>query len=146
VPDNWAHTTDYLNVPLDDWYAALKHAVQKGYTVAIGGDVSEPGYQGAENIAIVPAFDLPAEAITQSAREFRFTNHTTEDDHGLHVVGYLNQKGHDWFLVKDSARSSQRGKFPGYYFYRGDYVKLKMLTFMVSKEAVKDVMAKVPGK
>jgi bleomycin hydrolase len=146
VPDNWAHTTDYLNLPLEDWYSALKRAVQKGYTVAIGGDVSEPGYMGSENIAIVPTFDLPADLIDQSAREFRFTNHTSEDDHGLHVVGYLERKGQDWFLVKDSARSSQRGKFPGYYFYRGDYVKLKMLTFMVSKEAVKDLLAKVPTR
>ncbi|HNX94042.1 MAG TPA: C1 family peptidase [Holophaga sp.] len=142
VPDNWAHTTDYLNVPLNDWYSAFKRAIQKGYTVAIGGDVSEPGYNGAENIAIIPSFDIPSDRIDQSAREFRFTNHTSEDDHGLHVVGYISKGGQDWFLVKDSARSSQRGMFPGYYFYRGDYVKLKMLTFMVHKDAVKDLLAK----
>ena len=144
VPDNWAHTRDYLNVPLADWYGALQRAIANGFTVAIGGDVSEPGYEGSENIAIVPTFDLPADYIDQSSRELRIVNHTTEDDHGLHVVGQLRKGGQDWFLVKDSARSSHRGAVPGYYFYRGDYVRLKVLTFLVHKDAIKDLVAKAP--
>lgn len=145
VPDNWTHTHDYLNLPLLDWYRALKGAVAAGYTVATGGDVSEPGYEGSENIAIVPSFDIPAEYIDQSARELRFVNHTTQDDHGLHVVGFLSKGGHDWFLVKDSARSSHRGAVPGYYFYRDDYVRMKVLTFMVHKDAVQALLAKAPA-
>jgi len=140
-PDNWWHSKDYLNVPLDYWYAALKGAVQKGYTVAIGGDVSEPGYLPDEDAAIVPSFDLPQDAINQSSREFRIDNHTTDDDHGLHIVGFVHRKGRDWFLVRDSARSSQRG-VPGYIFYRDDYVRLKMLTFLVHKDAIKDLLEK----
>ena len=142
VPDNWAHTKDYWNLPLADWYGALKGAVAAGYSVAIGGDVSEPGYEGRENIAIVPSFDIPAAFIDQSAREFRFSNHTSEDDHGLHVLGVQRRGEHDWFLIKDSARSSHKGATPGYYFYRDDYMRLKMLTFMVHKDAVKEVVAK----
>jgi bleomycin hydrolase len=141
VPDNWWHSKEYYNLPLGDWYQALKGAVEAGYTVAIGGDVSEPGYEGAEDVAIVPSFDIPQDYIDQSAREFRFTNHTTEDDHGIHIVGCLRKGKRDWFLVKDSARSAQRG-VPGYYFYREDYLKLKMLTFTVHKDAVKAVLAK----
>jgi len=142
VPDNWWHDASYYNVPLDEWYAALKHAVQQGYTVAIGGDVSEPGYNGFENAAVVPTFDIPQAYIDQSAREFRFANHTTEDDHGLHLVGWTTVDGRDWFLIKDSARSSRWGKFEGYYFYRDDYVRLKMLTFVVHKDAVRELLAK----
>jgi bleomycin hydrolase len=142
VPDNWWHDASYYNVPLDEWYAALKHAVQQGYTVAIGGDDSEPGYNGFENAAVVPTFDIPQAYIDQSAREFRFANHTTEDDHGLHLVGWTSVGGRDWFLIKDSARSSRWGKFEGYYFYRDDYVRLKMLTFVVHKDAVRDLLAK----
>ena len=142
VPDNWWHDASYYNVPLDEWYAALKHAVQQGYTVAIGGDVSEPGYNGFENAAVVPTFDIPQAYIDQSAREFRFANHTTADDHGIHLVGWTNVDGHDWFLIKDSARSSRWGKFEGYYFYRDDYVRLKMLTFVVRKDAVRELLAK----
>ncbi len=142
VPDNWWHDASYYNVPLDEWYAALKHAVQQGYTVAIGGDVSEPGYNGFENAAVVPTFDIPQAYIDQSAREFRFANHTTTDDHGLHLVGWTSVDGRDWFLIKDSARSSRWGKFEGYYFYRDDYVRLKMLTFVVHKDAVRELLAK----
>ncbi len=142
VPDNWWHDASYYNVPLDEWYAALKHAVQQGYTVAIGGDVSEPGYNGFENAAVVPTFDIPQAYIDQNAREFRFANHTTTDDHGLHLVGWTSVDGRDWFLIKDSARSSRWGKFEGYYFYRDDYVRLKMLTFVVDKDAVPELLAK----
>ncbi len=141
-PDNWWHDAHYYNVPLDDWYAALKKAAQAGYTLAIGGDVSEPGYNGFENAAVVPTFDIPQAFINQDAREFRINNRTTGDDHGIHLVGYAKVGGRDWFLIKDSARSSRWGKFEGYYFYRDDYVRLKMLTFTAPKEAVKDLLAR----
>ena len=42
VPDNWWHSTDYCNVPLDVFMETLKKVVRNGYTVSIGGDVSEP--------------------------------------------------------------------------------------------------------
>ena len=140
VPDNWWHSKDYYNVPLDEWYDIIKNAVKSGYTITIGGDVSEPGYNGFEDAAIVPEFDIPQKYINQDSREFRFYNKTSADDHGIHLVGYKKVDGHDWFLIKDSARSSRHGKFEGYYFYRDDYIKLKMLTFMVHKDAMKDVL------
>lgn len=144
VPDNWWHDDSYHNLPLDDWFSAAKDSVRKGFTVAIGGDVSEPGYYGFENVAVVPTFDIPQQFINQDAREFRFYNHSTEDDHGLHLVGYASVAGRDWFLIKDSARSSRWGKYEGYYFYRDDYLRLKMLTILVHKDAVKDLLAKFP--
>jgi len=142
VRDNWWHSDVYHNVPLKVWYAAIVNALNKGYTVAIGGDVSEIGKQGEEDIAIIPSFDIPFKLIDQDAREFRFDNETSADDHALHVVGYQRYAGHDWFLIKDSGYSATKGKFKGYYFYRDDYVKLKMLTFMVHKDAVKEVLEK----
>ncbi|WP_337866284.1 C1 family peptidase [Ignavibacterium sp.] len=44
VTDNWWHNKDYYNVPLDEIMNAIKTAIKSGYTLAIGGDVSEPGY------------------------------------------------------------------------------------------------------
>ncbi len=142
VPDNWWHSKDYHNVPLDEFYRIIKNSILNGYTIAIGGDVSEPGYNGFEDSAIVPTFDVPPEYIDQSSREFRFYNTTSTDDHGVHLVGYTKIDKWDWFLIKDSARSSRWGKFEGYYFYREDYIKLKMLSFMIHKDAVKDVLKK----
>jgi bleomycin hydrolase len=143
VPDNWWHDKGYLNVPLDEWYGLILKAVQSGYSVGIGGDVSEAGKLGFQDVCFVPSFDIPAAYIDQDAREFRIDNRTTEDDHGIHIVGYKRFKGHDWFLVKDSGRSARWGKHEGYYFFRGDYVKLKMLTFTVPKALAKDLLAKV---
>jgi len=60
----------------------------------------------------------------------------------VHLVGYTRKDGHDWFLIKDSASGSQKGKYKGYFFFRDDFVKLKMLSFMVHKDAVKEILAK----
>ena len=136
VPDNWRPTETYFNLPLDSFYDCIKAAVDDGYTVCIGGDVSEPGYNGFEDVALVPTFDIPEEFIDQDSREFRFYNGVTEDDHGLHLLSRLELGGHDWFLIKDSARSARHGEHEGYYFYRGDYVRLKMLTVMVHRDVV----------
>ncbi|MCK4236266.1 MAG: hypothetical protein KAX38_04045, partial [Candidatus Krumholzibacteria bacterium] len=121
VHDNWRPTDTYYNVPLDEFYECIKLATKKSYTVCIGGDVSEPGYNGFEDAAIVPAFDIPQEYIDQDSREFRFFNKTTDDDHGIHLLAHKRLGGRDWFLIKDSARSARHGKYKGYYFYRDDY-------------------------
>jgi bleomycin hydrolase len=140
VGDNWWHSKEYLNVPLDEYMSTLKKAVRSGYTVAIFGDVSEPGLEGHAGLAVVPTFDIPPAYIDEYAREFRFTNGTTGDDHGIHVVGYTEKDGQDWYLIKDSGAGSRNNSHPGYYFYHEDYVKLKMLGFMAHKDAVKDLL------
>jgi len=142
VPDNWWHSKDYHNIPLKVFYNAIKRSIKNGYSIAIGGDVSEPGKYGWEDIAIVVPWDIPDKYINQYSREFRIYNHTTTDDHGIHLVGYTHKYGHDWYLIKDSGSSSRYGKYKGYYFFRDDFIKLKMLTFMVHKDAVKDILKK----
>jgi bleomycin hydrolase len=142
VPDNWWLNKDYYNVPLDEFMSALKNAIRNGYTMSIGGDVSEAGYLSRNDVAIVPTFDIPSEYIDESARQFRFSNKSTEDDHGVHLVGYMTKDGKDWYLIKDSAAGSRDGNNKGYYFYNEDYIKLKMMDFMVHKDAVKDLLKK----
>ncbi len=144
VPDNWWHGKEYVNVPLDAFLAAIKGAVKGGFSVAVAGDMSEPGYSiGPPGIAVVPTWDIPSAFIDEAARAFRFGNGSTADDHGLHVVGWLHRGGKDWFLVKDSWSSSWNNDHPGYYFFHEDYVKLKMLSFLVHKDAVKELLARV---
>jgi bleomycin hydrolase len=142
VPDNWWHSKEYFNVPLDEFMNAIKSSIRSGYTVCIAGDVSEPGYEGHAGVAIVPTFDIPSEYIDGSARQFRFSNGTTGDDHGIHIVGYLEKEGKDWYLIKDSGSGSRNNPHPGYYFYSEDYVKLKMLGITVHKDAVKELLKK----
>jgi bleomycin hydrolase len=140
VEDNWRRLDNHLNLPLDVFYRVIKESLQAGYTVSIGGDVSEPGLDGMEDAAVIPSFDIPSKFIDQGSREFRIENGTTGDDHGVHVVGFKPEKGRDWFLIKDSNRSSRLGRYKGYYFYDGDYIKLKMLSFMVHKDRLRGLL------
>ncbi len=143
VPDNWWYSKEYINLPLDLWYEVIKNAIESGYTLVIGGDVSEPGKLGSHDIAFIPSFDIPGRYINQDSREYRIYNKTTEDDHGIHLVGYTRVKDKDWFLVKDSGRSSRKGKYKGYYFFREDFIKLKMLTLTLHKDMLKDILPKI---
>ena len=142
VPDNWWHDKDYYNVPLDVFMEVWNNAIKNGYTMSIGGDVSEPGFNRHTNCAMIPDFDIPYDYINDYARQFRFSNKTTTDDHGMHCVGwYKADDGKMWYLIKDSSSGSRNHDFDdkkfGYYFFRDDYVKLKMMDFAVHKDAFK---------
>ncbi|RQV98269.1 MAG: peptidase C1, partial [Calditrichaeota bacterium] len=142
VPDNWWHSRDYYNIPVDEFMFIIKKAIRNGYSLCIGGDVSESGYDAHKEVAIVPTYDIPAAYIDQYSRQFRFSNKTTEDDHGIHLVGYMEKNNKDWYLIKDSGSGSRNGPNEGYYFYHEDYVKLKMLSFMVHRSVAEDILAK----
>ena len=142
VPDNWWHSEEYYNLPLDEFMNLLKTAVRNGYTTVIGGDVSEAGYDAIMEVAMVPSFDIPAEYIDESARQFRFSNKSTTDDHGIHIIGYMEKDGIDWYLIKDSGSGARNGRNVGYRFYHEDYVKLKIMNIMLPKDAIPEVIKK----
>lgn len=149
VPDNWWHSAEYYNLPLDDFMKLIKSAIRAGYTLSIGGDVSEAGLYRDSQCGVIPDFDIPSAYINEDARQFRFSNNTTTDDHGMHLVGYLENfkgDGKDWFLIKDSSAGSRNNdknapEF-GYYFFSEDFMKLKMMDFTVHKDVLKDVLGK----
>ena len=143
VPDNWAHYDTYFNVPLDLFYDSIKNAIKNGYSIAFNSDTGEPGRIGKKDIVFVPEFDISSKHITQEAREFRYRNGSTTDDHLMHIVGHKRKRGNDWFLVKDSWRTAWEGQYPGYYFFHEDYLKLKALAFFVHKDAVPDIIKKI---
>lgn len=142
VGDNWWHDASYHNVPLDEFYAGLKGAIAAGFGVSVAIDVSEPGRDWKTKAVFVPDYDIPSDRIDQLAREYRIHNGSTTDDHGVHVVGWTEHAGHEWFLVKDSGRSSRWTAPEGYYFLRDDYVRLKVLAYVVHRDAVKGLLAK----
>ena len=120
----------------------IKSGLKSGYSFSIGGDVSESGYSPFHDAAMVPTYDIPSEYIDDHARQFRFSNGATTDDHAIHLVGYKDTKNGTWFLIKDSGSASRNGKNKGYYFYHEDYVKLKTMTYTVHKDAAKDILKK----
>jgi bleomycin hydrolase len=146
VPDNWWHSKDFYNVPLDEFMKLIKTSVRKGYTMMVGGDVSEAGFDAWNQIAVVPSFDIPSDYIDENARYYRIVNGSTTDDHGMHIVGYLEKDGKDWYLIKDSGAGSRNcgkeSKNFGYYFFHEDYVKLKMSDVIVHRDMFKDLIGK----
>ncbi|MCP4450522.1 MAG: peptidase C1 [Planctomycetes bacterium] len=142
-PDNWWHSKRYNNVPLNDFMKTLKRAVKDGYSLFIGGDVSESGYFSFKDVAMVPSYDIPSAYIDENARQFRFSNKTTTDDHAIHIVGTQERADGTWFLIKDSGSGARNGANKGYYFYHEDYIKLKIMYFVVHKSAVKDLLARM---
>ncbi|MDP4115108.1 MAG: C1 family peptidase [Bacteroidota bacterium] len=143
VEDNWWHSKEYYNIPLDEFTSIIKNAIQKGFTVSIAGDVSEPGIESHSKVAIIPTFDIPSQYIDENSRQFRFTNGTSTDDHGIHIVGYENKNGKDWYLIKDSGSGAFNTGDKGYYFYSADYIKLKTLACLMHKDALGDYINKI---
>lgn len=146
VTDNWWRSAEYYNVPLDEFMAAVKRAARAGYSLGIVGDNSEPGFLPAHNVALIPDFDIPAAAIDDDARQMRFTNEATTDDHAIHLVGWMERDGHDWYLIKDSGTRSRMGAVKGYMFYREDFVALKMMYIMGHKDVLEEGKLKAKTK
>jgi bleomycin hydrolase len=144
VHDNWWHSKNYCNVPLNDFMHALKEAVKAGYSIAIGGDVSESGINSGIGVMMIPSYDIPSSYINDDARLLRFENGATTDDHAMQIVGYAERKNGFWFLIKDSGSGGHNNKTaPGYWYVHEDYVKLKMMTATINKDAVQDLLAKM---
>lgn len=142
-PDNWWKCNDYYNLSLDDYLKLLNNSITKGYTVAICGDVSEPGYNAQYQVAIIPSFDIPANYINEDSRQLRLENKSTTDDHCIHIVGYQNYNGTNWYLIKDSGSGAFDGNTKGYRFYHEDYIKLKMMNMLIHKDAAKEFLNKI---
>ncbi len=146
VPDNWTLDSTYYNVPLDLFYQSITNAIANGYSLAFDADNSEPEYEYGKGAVVVPEWDIPQHNITPEARQFRFDNNSTTDDHLMHIIGYVRNGNDDWFLVKDSWRTAYQGSHSGYLFVHGSYIKLKALSFMIHRSAIPDIQKNIGNK
>ena len=143
VPDNWAHRDTYFNVPLDVFSAGVAEAVSHGYSLAIDADISEPSYRQTKTHAIIPPYDIPPGEITQAARDFRFDNGSTTDDHLMHIIGYKKFDDQEWYLVKDSWRTAFDVRPDGYFFFHKSYLELKVLAYLVHRDGVPSIVRRL---
>ena len=169
VEDNWRWGLCY-NLPLDEFMAVIDNAVENGYTVLWGGDVSEPGFTRdglailldteakpttgsdqerwvgkAEDKPAAPAGkELPKELkVTQELRQQMFDEKTSTDDHGMHLFGTAkDQNGTKYYLIKNSWGVT--GAYDGVWYMSEEFVKGKTLNFVVNKKALpKDIQKKL---
>ncbi len=166
VEDNWRWTPSW-NVPLDEFMAIIDNAVNNGYTVAWGGDVSEAGFT-RNGLAILvdteakatsgsdqerwvgKAEDKPAEKaavkeieVNQENRQLWFDEKTSTDDHGMHLYGIAkDQNGTKYYLIKNSWGES--GEYKGIWYMSEQFCKGKALNILVNKKAVpKEILKKL---
>ncbi len=171
VEDNWRWDLSY-NIPLDEMRDIMYNAIDKGYTVAWGSDVSEFGFT-RNGLAVNPDLkaveeagsdqmrwvgvspedkakqlakmrdDAPEMTITQELRQEGYDNKTTTDDHGMHIYGIAkDQDGNKYFMVKNSW--GETGKYKGIWYASDSFVRYKTLNIMVHKDAIpKDIRKKM---
>ena len=167
VADNWRWTPSW-NVTLDEFMAIIDNAVEKGYTVAWGGDVSEAGFtrdglailadtevkattgsdqerwvgKADENPAAKPAV-VKEIAVTQELRQQWFDEKTSTDDHGMHLYGIAkDQNGTKYYLIKNSW--GETGAYKGIWYMSEEFAKGKTLNIVVHKNAVpKEILKKI---
>jgi bleomycin hydrolase len=159
VPDNWALQQAW-NVPVEDITAIIDHALRAGYTVAWGGDVSEPSFSWKNGVAFVtttPPADLtkeqkaalfngpaPEPTITAEMRQKAFDNYATTDDHGMQITGLAkDQNGTEWYIVKNSWGTDNDHK--GYLYMSKAYASLKMTAFLLNRKGVPPAILKKVG-
>ena len=170
VCDNWRWDSAY-NLPMDEMMEVMYNAINKGYTIAWGSDVSEKGFT-RDGLATVPdteqkvgagsdqerwvgkAADAPEEevkaelpkemTITQEMRQDGYDRKTTTDDHGMHIYGLAkDQNGTDYFMVKNSW--GETGKYKGVWYASDAFVRYKTLNIVVHKDALPKHIAKKLG-
>ena len=169
VCDNWRWDSAY-NLPMDEMMEVMYNAIDKGYTIAWGSDVSEKGFT-RNGLAVMPVeekkaaagsdqerwvgkaaetqeevkAELPKEmTITQEMRQDAYDRKTTTDDHGMHIYGLAqDQNGTKYFMVKNSW--GETGKYKGTWYASDTFVKFKTLNIVVHKDALPKDIAKKLG-
>ena len=169
VCDNWRWDSAY-NLPMDEMMEVMYNAIENGYTIAWGSDVSENGFT-RDGLAVMPVEEkkaaagsdqerwvgkadapkeevkaaLPQEVtVTQELRQEGYDRKTTTDDHGMHIYGLAkDQNGTNYFMVKNSW--GETGKYNGIWYASDAFVRYKTLNVVVHKDALPKHIAKKLG-
>jgi bleomycin hydrolase len=153
IPDNWSHG-QYYNVPVDELVKIIDNSLQKGYSVAWDGDVSEKTFDSKKCIATIPEeektaaaetkkdsiiFEAPVKekVVTQQMRQETFDNRETTDDHLMHITGLAKNLNNNamFYYTKNSWGTKDR-KYGGYWYLSEPYIRLKTIAILVHKDAI----------
>ena len=168
IQDNWRHALSY-NLPIDEFMEVFDNAINTGYTIAWGSDVSESGFT-RDGVAVMPdnekvqelsGSDMahwlkmkpeekklntkpqPQKWCTQAERQLAYDNWETTDDHGMQIYGIAkDQEGNEYYMVKNSWGTAN--KYNGIWYASKAFVRYKTMNIVVHKDALpKAIKAKL---
>jgi len=164
IPDNWLWEESY-NIPMDEMEQIIDNAINTGYTVNWGADVSEKGFQYNKGVAVIPQTDVAVlsnsekakwteltakeresmfynlekpvveQTITQEMRQVAFDNYQTTDDHGMVIEGIAKDQLGNKFYLVKNSWSAD-GIYKGYFYASRPFVQYKTMNIMVHKNAI----------
>lgn len=117
------------NIPIEQLMDILNRALDAGYTVAWGGDVS--GNFTRTGLAILPDDVTPTQEMRQKQwDDWRFTY-----DHVMLIYGKaVDEQGKPYYLVKNSW--GPQGDYKGIWYMSAEYMKLNTTYLFLNKNAL----------
>lgn len=170
IPDNWAWGLSY-NIPMEEMIEIIDHAIENGYTVAWGSDVSERGFSHKQGLALLPETDIEnmggsdkvkwenlsgkaleeeiyklnfpvsEKKITQELRQQMFDNYQTTDDHGMEIIGIARDQKGNKFYKVKNSWGTDQ-LFGGYFYASEAFVLAKTTHISLHKGGVPPAIAK----
>lgn len=139
APYKWRLKPSY-NIPIEKLMEVLDHAIDAGYTVAWGGDVSGArDLTNAENkgiftysgVAKLPKGLVPTQQLRQELwDDWRFTY-----DHVMLIYGKaVDEEGNPYYLVKNSW--GDVGDYKGTWYMSRDYMTLNTTYLFLNRHAL----------
>lgn len=174
VPDNWMLDMVH-NIPMDEMMEVIDNALENGYSIGWGSDVSEKGFSWKNGVAIVPneelddlsgtekekwekltdkekkaalySFTEPVKekTITQEMRQIEFDNYNTTDDHGMQITGIAEDQNGNRFYKVKNSWGTAGHIYDGYFFASKSFVQLKTIDIVVHKDAIPKNILKKMG-
>ena len=172
VQDNWRNPLSW-NLPLEDMARILENAVMNGYTVAWGGDVSEPGFtrkglayfcdtkkieslsgsdmarwlkmSPAKRTNIVDSLGCTVPELTPTAeqRQQRFDNWELTDDHGMLIYGIAKDQNGKEYYMVKNSWG-ETGDYKGTWYMTKNFIVANTMDYMVNKNAIPaDILKKI---
>ncbi len=164
VQDNWRWGTAY-NLPIDEFMEVMDNAIENGYPIAWGSDVSEQGFRigTRKGFCVLPAIDAtssigsdmahwtgmsakeiqdeaanhptPQRWVTQEDRQIAYDNLTTTDDHGMMIYGKAKDQMGNEYYMVKNSWGDY-GEYEGMFYASKAFVRYKTLNIVVHKDAL----------